>query len=52
MNNRNILCCFLIMILIIYIISIKESNKYDKFTNKMDVLQDIKIEQIKQKLKK
>lgn len=50
MENQTLLFCFLIMIFILYIITIKKDG--ESFTDNMDIIQERQIQELKQKLKK
>jgi hypothetical protein len=50
MENQTLLFCFLIMVFILYIITIKKEN--GAFTDYIDIIQKRQIQELKQKLKK
>lgn len=50
MENQTLLFCFLIMVFILYIVTIKKDN--ESFTENIDIIQTRQIQELKQKLKK
>ena len=50
MENQTLLFCFLIMVFILYIVTIKKDREL--FKDNIDIIQTRQIQELKQKLKK